>query len=336
MQKNYLSNKTLLITGGTGSFGKAFTEEILKKKYNLKKLIVFSRDELKQYEMRNALRNNKKVRFFIGDVRDLSRLKLAVKDCDIVIHAAALKQVPAAEYNPFEFINTNIIGAQNLIEACLDSKVKRVLALSTDKACSPINLYGSTKLCSDKLFISAQNIVGNRNIKFSLVRYGNVFNSRGSVLPVFLSKKKIFPITHKDMTRFMITLEEAVSFVRVCLDLMRGGEIFVPKLPSFKVEDVAKAINANCKFKYIGIRPGEKIHEELIGSYEAMNTFDRGSYYIIVPQNYEDSDLKYKINEFKRVEKNFSLDSLKNKKYLSIRSIKNLIKRVIKKNNQIN
>jgi UDP-N-acetylglucosamine 4,6-dehydratase len=336
MQKNYLSNKTLLITGGTGSFGKAFTKEILKKNYNLKKLIIFSRDELKQYEMRNELGNNKKIRFFIGDVRDLSRLKLAVKDCDIVIHAAALKQVPAAEYNPFEFIKTNIIGAQNLIEACLDSKVKRVIALSTDKACSPINLYGSTKLCSDKLFISAQNIVGNRNIKFSLVRYGNVFNSRGSVLPVFLSQKKFFPITHKDMTRFMITLEEAVSFVRECIGLMRGGEIFVPKLPSFKVEDVAKAINANYKFKYIGVRPGEKIHEELIGSYEAMNTFDRGSYYIIVAQNYEDSYLKYKINEFKKVEKNFSLDSLKNKKYLSIRNIKNLIKGIIKKNNQIN
>lgn len=320
------NNKVIIITGGTGSFGQKMAHHILNK-YKPKKLIIFSRDELKQHNMRLIFKNNNKLRFFIGDVRDKERLKFAFRECDIVIHAAALKQVPAAEYNPFEYIKTNIHGAQNIIEASLESNVQKVIALSTDKACSPINLYGATKLCSDKLFIAAQSMVGKKNIKFSIVRYGNVFGSRGSVLPIFLNKIKdgIFPITHKDMTRFMITLEEAIQFVVKCSVVMRGGEIFVPKLPSFKITDIAKALHKKPKFKIIGIRPGEKMHEELIHRHEARETFDLQKMYIIKSQNYEDVKSKYSNNEFKKCREDFSFNSGDNKSFLNLKQLKKLI-----------
>ncbi len=321
------NNKTIIITGGTGSFGKSMAHYLLKK-YKLKKLIIFSRDELKQHNMRQVFKNNSKMRFFIGDVRDKDRLKYALRECNIVIHAAALKQVPAAEYNPFEYIKTNILGAQNIIETSLENKIEKVLALSTDKACSPINLYGATKLCSDKLFIAAQSMVGKKNIKFSIVRYGNVFGSRGSILPIFLNNKKLghFPITHKEMTRFMITLNEATKFVDKCAKIMRGGEIFIPKLPSFKIVDIAKSLHSNPKFKTIGIRPGEKVHEELIHGHESKDTFDLKDMYIIKNQDYDDVKSKYRENEFKKCKSGFSFNSRENKKYLNILQLKKLIK----------
>lgn len=324
------NNKTILITGGTGSFGNKMTDYILKK-YRPKKLIIFSRDELKQFDMRLRFRNNSKLRFFIGDVRDKDRLKFALRECNILIHAAALKQVPAAEYNPFEYIKTNIHGAQNLIEVCLECKIEKVIALSTDKACSPINLYGATKLCSDKLFIAAQNMAGKKNIKFSIVRYGNVFNSRGSVLPIYKEKIKsgIFPITHKKMTRFMISLDEATNFVDKCFKIMRGGEIFIPKLPSFRIMDIARSIHSKPIFKEIGVRPGEKIHEELINKHESKDAFEFKDMYIIPTQNYEDVKSKYKLYEFKKCKDNFSYNSEDNNKYLNINQLKKLIKKTI-------
>ena len=323
--KNNFYKKKILITGGTGSFGQAIVKEFLKKKYSLNKIIIFSRDELKQHEMNISLENNSKLRFFLGDIRDKSRLKLALQDVDLVIHAAALKQVPAAEYNPFEFIKTNILGAQNLIEACLATNVKKIIALSTDKACSPINLYGATKLCSDKLFISAQNVTGKKKINFSVVRYGNVFGSRGSILPLFL-KSKIVPITDVRMTRFMITLDQAVNFVIHCIKIMRGGEVFVPKLPSFNVIDLAKALNKDSNIKIIGIRPGEKLHEELINKFDSINTFELKDFYIIRSENYLNVINKYKNNEYKLVKNNFSYNSFDNKNFLSILDLKKLIK----------
>lgn len=323
--KNDFYKKNILITGGTGSFGQAIVKEFLKKKYSLNKIIIFSRDELKQHEMNISLQNNSKLRFFLGDIRDKSRLKLALQDVDLVVHAAALKQVPAAEYNPFEFIKTNILGAQNLIEACLATNVKKIIALSTDKACSPINLYGATKLCSDKLFISAQNVTGKKKINFSVVRYGNVFGSRGSILPLFL-KSKIVPITDVRMTRFMITLDQAVNFVIHCIKIMRGGEVFVQKLPSFNVIDLAKALNKDSNIKIIGIRPGEKLHEELINKFDSINTFELKDFYIIKSENYLNVINKYKNSEYKLVKDNFSYNSFDNKNFLSILDLKKLIK----------
>ena len=335
MKKN-LSGKTIFITGGTGSFGNALVSRLLKD-YKLKKIIIYSRDELKQYEMRNTISNKYKniLRFFIGDVRDLSRLKMAIKDVDIVVHAAALKHVPIAEYNPFEFIKTNIIGAQNIIEATIDSNVEKVIALSTDKAAAPINLYGATKLTSDKLFVAANNNVGRNSISYSVVRYGNVMNSRGSVIPLFLKQKESgsFTVTHKDMTRFNITLEEGVNFVLDNLKRMYGGEIFVPKIPSFRILDLAKAISPRNKVKYIGIRPGEKFHEEMITQSDSINTLEFDSFYTIIPNSEFLSKqrmkkyTRYNKKIGKKCKSGFSYNSKTNTDFLSIKEIEKLIKK---------
>ena len=324
------NNKTILITGGTGSFGKKFIE-IISKKFKPKKIIIYSRDELKQFEMQKQwpFKNNTPFRYFIGDVRDLDRLKVAMNNVDIVIHAAALKHVVVGEYNPFEVIKTNIIGAQNIIDASIYTGVKKVIALSTDKAAAPINLYGATKLASDKLFVAANNYTGKKNIIFSVVRYGNVMGSRGSVIPIFLEQKKTgaLTITHKDMTRFNITLEDGVNFVINCANIMIGGEIFVPKIPSYKVLDLAKAIAPNAKISFTGIRPGEKIHEEMITQSDSVNAIEFNKHYTIVPNN-QFVDLKKKnlfLKSGKKCKIGFSYDSFKNKNYLSIKQIKNLI-----------
>ena len=281
-----LNKKNILITGGTGSFGKNFVNFILKK-HNPNKVIIFSRDEQKHFKLQKVWEKHENLRFLIGDVRDLSRLSFAMTDVDIVIHAAAMKHVPQGEYNPLEVIKTNILGAQNVIEAALSNKVKKVIALSTDKASSPVNLYGATKLTSDKLFIAANNYKGKKDIKFSVVRYGNVLGSEGSILPFFLKCKKnnLFPITDKRMTRFNITLEESVNFVIFCLNKMLGGELFVPKIPSFKIIDLAMAISKNPKFKIIGIRPGEKLHEEMISKSESLNTISFKNHFVVAPNS---------------------------------------------------
>lgn len=281
------SEKSVLITGGTGSFGQAFAKRLIANYPEIRRIVIFSRDELKQFEMqcKPEFSNNKKIRFFIGDVRDPIRLKRALEGIDFVVHAAALKQVPAAEYNPFEAIKTNIMGAQNIIEASLDSDVSRVIALSTDKAAAPVNLYGATKLCSDKLFTAANGIIGSRNLRFGVVRYGNVMGSRGSVIPFFNEQKKtgILPITHPDMTRFNITLDEGVDMVFWAFENLTGGETFVPRIPSYRIMDVAEAICPDCKKPVVGIRPGEKIHEEMITESDATNTVDLGKYFAILP-----------------------------------------------------
>ena len=282
-----LDNQSILITGGTGSFGKAFVKTILSRYPDIKRLVIFSRDELKQFEMAQQFpeAKNPALRYFIGDVRDADRLRRAMEGIEVVIHAAALKQVPAAEYNPFECIKTNILGAQNVIEACLDSKVKHVVALSTDKAAAPINLYGATKLCSDKLFAAANSIKGNRDLRFSVVRYGNVMGSRGSVIPFFMERRKtgVLPITDPAMTRFNISLQDGVDMVLWALDSAQGGEIFVPKIPSYRITDVAQAIGPDCKHMVVGVRPGEKIHEEMITNSDSLNTVDLGRYFAILP-----------------------------------------------------
>ena len=282
-----LESQSILITGGTGSFGKAFVKRVLTEYPNVKRLVIFSRDELKQFEMSQLFseKDYPAIRYFIGDIRDEARLRRALEGIDIVVHAAALKQVPAAEYNPFECIKTNVLGAQNLIEACLDSGVKRVVALSTDKAAAPINLYGATKLCSDKLFIAANNIKGHRDLRFSVVRYGNVMGSRGSVIPFFLDKKKtgVLPITDVAMTRFNISLDEGVDMVMWAILQAQGGEILVPKIPSYRITDVATAIAPDAQHPVIGIRPGEKVHEEMITASDSFNTVDLGAYYAILP-----------------------------------------------------
>jgi len=328
MNKNFFKNKSLLITGGTGSFGKSLVDYLLKNKFPLKKIVIFSRDELKQFEMSKVYDPNKhkQLRYFIGDIRDLSRLKLALRDIDFLIHAAALKHVPIAEYNPLEFIKTNIHGAQNIIEASLESKISNIVALSTDKASSPINLYGATKLCSDKLFISANNIVGKQNIKFSIVRYGNVMGSRGSVLHTFLDQKRTgqITITHKDMTRFNITLQECVERVLKTLENSLGGEIFVPKIPSFKITDLAKAICPSCKIKIIGIRPGEKLHEEMVSSYDSHTTIKEKNGYKIVSQDFLK---KHKNKKFIMVAKNFVYRSDTNENFLGVNQLKKIIKK---------
>lgn len=282
-ENSQLDGKTLLITGGTGSFGKKFVETVLKAYYP-KKVIVFSRDELKQYEMSQQL-NDDRVRFFIGDVRDKERLYRAFEEVDYVVHAAALKQVPSCEYNPFEAIRTNILGAQNIIEASIDRGVKRVVALSTDKAANPINLYGATKLCSDKLFVAGNSYAGKRDTRFSVVRYGNVIGSRGSVVPFFkkIRDTGIIPITDSRMTRFWITLDYGVRFVIDCMNMMVGGEIFVPKIPSTKITDLAQAIAPGCDHKYIGVRPGEKLHEVMIPEDDARRTLEFKRFFVIQP-----------------------------------------------------
>jgi UDP-N-acetylglucosamine 4,6-dehydratase/5-epimerase len=327
-----LNNKSILVTGGTGSFGKKFIATILDK-FNPKKVIVYSRDEQKQFEMQQNWPDNddSPMRYFIGDVRDYSRLKMAMTGVDIVVHAAALKQVPAAEYNPFEAVKTNIMGGQNVIDAALSKQVKKVIALSTDKAAAPINLYGATKLASDKLFIAANNYSGNRDIRFSVVRYGNVMGSRGSVIPFFNKKKEsgILPITDERMTRFNITLQHGVDFVLQCLDKMWGGELFVPKIPSYKILDVAKAVAPECELKIVGIRPGEKLHEEMITETDALNSVEFDKYFVILP-----STQLWDINKFRK-ESNlsigkmckfgFSYNSGTNKEFLSVENIKSLI-----------
>lgn len=329
MSKNYFKKKTILITGGTGSFGRAFVNFIVKNNFDLKKIIIFSRDELKQFEMKKFFDqiNFSNIRYFLGDIRDKDRLKLAFKDIDIVVHAAALKQVPAAEYNPFEFIKTNVIGSQNILEACLNSKVKNVIALSTDKASSPINLYGATKLCADKLFVGANNIKGKQDIKFSVVRYGNVMGSRGSVLHNFLEQKKngILNVTDSRMTRFNINMNEAIKFVINALENSKGGEIFVPKIPSFYITDLAKAVCKNCKIKITGIREGEKIHEEMIAQNESHRTVDLGSHYAIL----NSSIFKY-YKRKKFLESNFAYRSDTNKAFLTVEQLKRTVENFFK------
>ena len=282
-----LSNKTVLITGGTGSFGKEFIKTILDRYPKVKKIIIYSRDELKQSELKQKYPFDRypQLRFFIGDVRDGGRIKRACEGVDVVIHAAAIKQVDTAEYNPTECIRTNIDGAENVIHAALECGVKSVVALSTDKACAPINLYGATKLVSDKLFTAANNIRGSKDIKFSVVRYGNVMGSRGSVIPFFMEKKKdgVLPITHDQMTRFNISLQDGVDVVMYALKNHLGGEIFIPKIPSYRILDIAEAIAPECETNVVGIRPGEKLHEEMITDTDSLNTIDLGNYYAILP-----------------------------------------------------
>ena len=324
------NSSKILITGGTGSFGKAFLKEVLKRYPKINRIVIYSRDELKQWEMQQIYPKSKypQIRFFLGDIRDRDRLSLALAQIDTVVHAAALKQVPAAEYNPIEFIKTNIIGAENLIRASLSGEVKRIVALSTDKAAAPINLYGASKLCSDKLFIATNNIKGSRDLKISVVRYGNVLGSRGSVVPFFLEQARngIIPITDEKMTRFNITLEEGVNMVLNCLNNALGGELFVPKIPSYRILDVAKAIAPNCEFKKIGIRPGEKIHEEMITSADSPNTFDIGKNYVIMPNDFIEEKYKDCNITFSKVPEGFSYNSFNNPDFLTIDEIRNLIR----------
>ena len=328
-----LNNKTILITGGTGSFGKEFVKTVYKRFPKVKKLIIYSRDELKQSEMARlySSKKYKSIRFFLGDVRDKERLIRACDGVDVIVHAAALKQVPAAEYNPMEFIKTNIHGASNIIEAAITNKIKKVIALSTDKAASPINLYGATKLCSDKLFIAANNYAGSEKANFSVVRYGNVMNSRGSVIPVFLEmkKKKELFVTDKSMTRFNITLSDGVDFVLKCIKQLIGGEIFIPKSNSYRILDIAKAISPDSKIKFTGKRPGEKIYEELISNNDSRNTLEFKDYYIIFSNN-TDNLYKYylKSKKGKKLPDNFSYNS-KNNKFLKISELKKLIRKTV-------
>ncbi|SFQ26404.1 UDP-N-acetylglucosamine 4,6-dehydratase (inverting) [Parafilimonas terrae] len=332
-----LSNKSILITGGTGSFGKAFVKKILNKWPDIKRLVIYSRDEQKQYQMGMEYPHQKypQVRFFIGDVRDFERLKRALKGIDYVIHAAAMKHVPIAEYNPMECVKTNILGAENIINACLETSVEKVVALSTDKAAAPINLYGATKLASDKLFIAANNIRGTNPIKFSVVRYGNVMGSNGSVIPFFLQKRKegVLPITDPNMTRFNISLDEGVDMVLHALETAWGGELFVPKIPSYKITDVAEAIGPNCKHEIVGIRPGEKIHEEMITASDSFSTYDLGKYYAILPQlpKWNIADF---MNFFKavKVPQGFYYNSGENNEWLSVDKIRQLIKQHVDTN----
>jgi len=328
-----LNQKSILITGGTGSFGKMFVRTILERYPDVKRLVIYSRDELKQYEMAQSYPEDKypQVRFFIGDVRDLARLKRACEGIDVVIHTAALKQVPTAEYNPDEFIKTNIGGAQNVVDAALATDVEVVVALSTDKAAAPVNLYGATKLVSDKLFIAANNIKGKRNLRFSVVRYGNVMGSRGSIIPFFIKKAKEnseLPITNMDMTRFNISLDEGVEVVLWTIENAIGGEIFIPKIASYNIETVARAISPTAKLVEIGMRPGEKLHEEMITSSDSYNTIDLGKYYAILPSNV---DKKRYLEHFKaqEVAPGFQYNSKTNDKWETVESMKVLIKKYV-------
>ncbi|HEY1061635.1 MAG TPA: UDP-N-acetylglucosamine 4,6-dehydratase (inverting) [Daejeonella sp.] len=326
-----LNNKSILITGGTGSLGKALTSHILSKYPSVKRLVIFSRDEQKQFQMAQDYPESKypQVRFFIGDVRDKERLIRAFKGVDFVIHAAAMKHVPIAEYNPDECIKTNINGAQNVIDACFQTAVQRVVALSTDKACAPINLYGATKLTSDKLFVAANNIKGENPIIFSVVRYGNVMGSNGSVIPFFLKKKAdgVLPITDPNMTRFNISLDGGVDMVMHALEHAWGGEIFVPKIPSYKITDVANAIAPGCKHEIVGIRPGEKVHEEMITPSDSFYTYDLGKYFTILPATHKWSlsDFKQKFTA-KKVEEGFAYNSGNNQEWETVETLRALIK----------
>jgi UDP-N-acetylglucosamine 4,6-dehydratase len=325
-----LNNKSILITGGTGSFGRVFVGEVLKCFPALKRLVIFSRDELKQFEMAQVFPESTypALRYFIGDVRDSSRLARALEGIDIVVHAAALKQVPAAEYNPFECIKTNVMGAQNLIEGCLDAGVQRVVALSTDKAAAPVNLYGATKLCSDKLFVAANGMKGGRNLRFSVVRYGNVMGSRGSVIPFFLDRRKtgVLPITDPAMTRFNISLAEGIQMVLWALGNAGGGEIFVPKIPSYRIVDVAAAVAPECRLEIVGIRPGEKIHEEMITTSDSLNTVDIGRYYAILPSTADlASHPLHAQVPMRPVAPGFSYNSGSNEVFLSVEQIRDLV-----------
>lgn len=327
-----LNNKSILITGGTGSLGKELTKTILKKWPQVKRLVIYSRDEQKQFQMAQEFSENEfpAIRYFIGDVRDLERLKRALLGVEYVIHAAAMKHVHIAEYNPDECVKTNIGGAENVIKACLSSDVKNVVALSTDKACAPINLYGATKLTSDKLFISANNIKGNQDIKFSVVRYGNVMGSNGSVIPFFMKKRKegVLPITDEKMTRFNISLQGGVEMVLHALEHSWGGEIFIPKIPSYKILDIASAIAPECKIKIVGIRPGEKIHEEMITPSDSFTTYDLGKYFVILPQT-TFWNLSEFINFFNatKVKEGFHYTSGNNIDWETVESLKVLIKK---------
>lgn len=326
-----LNGKSILVTGGTGSFGRKFVEKVLLEFPGVRRLVVYSRDEMKQYDMalQFPVERFPQLRFFLGDVRDGDRLERAMEDIDIVIHAAALKQVPAAEYNPFECIKTNVLGAQNVIDACLSTSVKQVVALSTDKAAAPINLYGATKLCSDKLFVAANNMKGSRDLKFSVVRYGNVLGSRGSVIPFFLSRRHsgVLPITDERMTRFNISLEEGVRRVLDALEKMWGGEIFVPKLPSYRITDIALAIGPDCKHEIVGIRPGEKLHEEMITETDALSTLEFDSYFVILP-SLEQWDVQTFAAHFHGIkcQAGFSYNSGTNASWLDVMMIRQLVK----------
>ena len=326
------SASRILITGGTGSFGKAFIASVLQRFPDIRRIVVYSRDELKQWELQQQYpeADYPQLRFFLGDVRDQDRLRRALERVDTVVHAAALKQVPAAEYNPIEFVKTNVLGAENLIQACLDTNVQRVVALSTDKAAAPINLYGATKLCSDKLFIAANNIKGARNLRFSVVRYGNVMGSRGSVIPFFLSTAKtgVLPITDPAMTRFNISLQDGVEMVLWALGNVLGGELLVPKIPSYRIIDVAEAIGPACQKPVVGIRPGEKIHEEMITTSDSFSTVDLGKYYAILPS---DGSLQRQYMaaglSMKSVKPGFAYNSGANPDFLDVEQIRDLIRR---------
>lgn len=333
-----MKGKSILITGGTGSLGKALTRHILDKHPDVARLIIFSRDEQKQFEMEQDFPSRKypQMRYFIGDVRDIDRLNRAFSGVDYVIHAAAMKHVHIAEYNPDECVKTNVGGAENVIRAALNSSVSKVVALSTDKACAPINLYGATKLTSDKLFVAANNVRGSKDIRFSVVRYGNVMGSNGSVIPFFIKKKKsdgILPITVESMTRFNITLQGGVDMVMNALKTAWGGEVFVPKIPSYRITDVAEAVGPECEKPVIGIRPGEKVHEEMITSSDSFFTYDLGKYYAILPQT-----PAWNIDEFsahfsaKKVEEGFSYTSNNNEDWETVESLRALIKEHIDPN----
>ena len=326
-----LIGKSILITGGTGSFGKKFVETVLLRFPDMERLVVYSRDELKQFEMSQIFPPSRypQLRFFIGDVRDKERLSRALHGIDVVIHAAALKQVPACEYNPFEAIKTNILGAQNVIESSMDNGVKKVVAISTDKAAAPINLYGATKLCSDKLFVAANNFRGHRDIKFSAVRYGNVLGSRGSVVPYFLAKREegVIPITDARMTRFNITLNEAVDLVLYALENMRGSEIFVPKIPSYRILDLAEAIAPGCRTQVTGIRPGEKLHEEMITATDALNTVELEKHFVMLPSG-NSAKLSSYLDSFSATlcGQGFSYNSGENSEWLTVEEIRRMIR----------
>lgn len=333
-----LNNKSVLITGGTGSFGKEFIKTILESYSDVRRIIIYSRDELKQFEIKQQYPQSKfpQLRFFIGDVRDQNRLRQACEGVDVIIHAAAIKQVDTAEYNPTECIRTNIDGAENVIQAALQCGVKDVVALSTDKACAPINLYGATKLASDKLFTAANNIKGSKNIRFSVVRYGNVMGSRGSVIPFFLKKRTegVLPITHSEMTRFNISLQDGVNMVMYALGNHLGGEIFVPKIPSYKILDIAKAIAPECEIKIVGIRPGEKLHEEMITDTDSLNTIDLGKYYAILPSvSFTYTEAEYlKHHKAEKVPFGFKYNSGTNTQWESVESLRELIKKHVDPN----
>ncbi len=323
--------QSILVTGGTGSFGKKFVETVLTE-HNPQRCLVFSRDELKQSEMRQmpVFRDDSRLRFFIGDVRDGARLRRAFDGVDFVVHAAALKQVPACEYNPFEAIKTNVLGAQNIIEAAIDCDVERVIALSTDKACNPTNLYGATKLCSDKLFVAGNAYVGHKPTRFSVVRYGNVIGSRGSVIPFFLRhrKKGRLPITHPEMTRFWITLERGVQFVIDSLRRMKGGEVFVPKIPSMNIVDLARSIGPDCELEFVGIRSGEKVHEVMISEHDARNTLEMNNYYVIAPQfPWWGRNGEWARREGEEVESHFRYSSDTNEQWLTPAEIRQIVSR---------